>query len=79
MVHRPERLVDIFYLMRKYNLEPKILKVVYSKNNSEPKLVLIKGIKNGKAFLKIENPLYIYDENGNYTKEIKEIYNIEEK
>ena len=75
MVHRPERLVDILSIMRKEKLEPKVLRMGYSNKNKEPKLVLIKGIKNAKPFLKVEKNLYIYDENGNYTDEILEIYN----
>ena len=75
MVHRPERLVDILNIMRKNKLEPKLLRFVFSNMNKEPKLILIKGIKNAKPFLKIESNLYIYDENGNYTEEIKKIYN----
>lgn len=74
MVHRPERLVDILNLMRKYKIEPKILRFVYSDKNKEPKLILIKGVKNGKPFLKVEKNLYIYDENGKYTEEILKIY-----
>lgn len=75
MVHRPERLVDIFELMRKYKIEPKILKMVYSYKNKEPKLILIKGVKNAKPFLKVESNLYIYEDTGKYTKEILKIYN----
>ena len=75
MVHRPERLVDILSLMRENKIEPKILRFVFSKKDSEPKLILIKGIKNAKSFLKIENNLYIYDKKGNYTEEIFKIYN----
>ena len=75
MVHRPERLVDILSIMRKNKLEPKILRFVYSNVNKEPKLILIKGVKNSRPFLKIEKNLYIYDEYGNYTEEIKKIYN----
>ena len=75
MVHRPDRLVDILSIMRKNKLEPKLLRFVFSNMNKEPKLILIKGIKNAKPFLKIESNLYIYDENGNYTEEIKKIYN----
>ena len=75
MVHRPERLVDILSIMRENKLEPKILKFVYSNINKEPKLILIKGVKNARPFLKIEKNLYIYDEYGNYTEEIKKIYN----
>lgn len=73
MVHRPERLVDIFELMRKYKIEPKILKMVYSYKNKEPKLILIKGVKNAKPFLKVESNLYIYEDTGKYTKEILKI------
>ena len=75
MVHRPERLVDILNDMRKYKIEPKILRFVFSNKNSEPKLILIKGIKNAKPFLKVENNLYIYDDKGKYTEEINKIYN----
>lgn len=74
MVHRPERLVDILSLMRSYKIEPKILRLVYPNKRKEPKLILVKGIKNGKPFLKLEKNLYIYQEDGNYTEEILKIY-----
>lgn len=74
MVHRPERLVDILTIMRMYKIEPKIMRFVFSNKNSEPKLILVKGIKNAKPFLKVLNNLYIYKENGEYTEEIKKIY-----
>lgn len=75
MVHKPERLVDILNLMRNYKIEPKILRFVFTNQKSEPKLILIKGIKNAKPFLKVEKNLYIYKENGEYTEEIYQIYN----
>ncbi len=77
MVHRPDRLVDIIELMRKYKLEPKVLKMVVPKLNKRPNMILIKGIKNAKPFLTIEENLCIYNENGTYTKEILKIYNRE--
>ena len=75
MVHRPDRMVDIMSLMRKYKLEPKVIRLVYSNKDSEPTLVLIKGIKNAKPFLTVQNNLYIYDSDGKSTKEINIIYN----
>ena len=75
MVHRPERLVDILSLMRKYKIEPKVLRMVYSTENKPPKLILIKGVKNAKPFLKVKEDLYIYKKDGNYTEEIYKIYN----
>ena len=74
MVHHPERLTDILFYMRKYKIEPKNLKFVFSRQNKIPKLVLIKGVKNAKAFLNVEPNLYIYDDNGNYTDEFLKIY-----
>ncbi len=75
MVHRPDRLVDIMSIMRNKKIEPKTIRFVCPNRDKAPNLVLIKGIKNGRPFLKVENNLYVYDENGNYTNEIMKIYN----
>lgn len=79
MVHRPDRLVDIIYLMRKYSIEPKRIRFIHSYVDKSPVLVLIEGIKNSKPFLTIENPLYIYNKDGSYTNEIYKIYGKEIK
>ncbi len=75
MVHRAERLVDILYEMRKNRMEPKRLRFVYSNGKSDSKLVLIEAIKNGKSYIKVDEPLYVYNEDGTYTDEILRIYN----
>lgn len=74
MVHRPERLADIFMLMRKYKIEPKRVKMIHPKIGKAPNIVLVEGQRDGGAYLKWEPPLYVYDENGKYTKEIDLIY-----
>ena len=74
IVYRPERLVDLLSLMRKYKIEAKKIRFVYSNVNAISKLVLVQGIKNARPFLKLESNLYIYDEKGNYTEEILKIY-----
>ena len=79
MVHRANRICDILYLMRKYKIEPKIIRFVQPGINKEPNLVLIKGIKNAGEFLKVEKNLIIYDEEGNYTDELLKIYNMKGK
>lgn len=75
MVNRPERLIDIFEYCRKYKLEPKKLQIVYSKVNGKPTLILLKATKNANRYLKLDKPLYIYNEEGEYTEEILKIYN----
>lgn len=75
MVHRTERLIDIIYLMRKYNLEPKRIRIIQPFSNSNSNLVLIEASKNGNAGLKIESNLIVHDENNNYTEEVLEMFN----
>ena len=79
MVHRPERLVDIFSIMRLEKIEPKLIKFVYPNKNKKTNLVLIKGIKRGNPFLEFDKNLYIYNDDGTYTEEILKIYNKEKK
>lgn len=75
MVHRPERIVDICELLRKYKLEAKVIKFIYPKAGENSNLILIKAVKNANKFLKIEKPLIVYKDNGEYTDEILKIYN----
>ena len=74
IIHRPERIVDLLSEMRKYKIEPKEIRLVFSNKNNPPKMVLVKGVKNAKKYINFRENLYIYDENGNYTDEILEIY-----
>jgi len=74
MIHRPERLADIFTLMRKYKIEPKRVKMIHPKIGKAPNIVLVEGQRDGGAYLKWEAPLYVYDNDGKYTKEIDAIY-----
>ena len=75
MVYRPERLSEVFSIMNKYKIEPKVIRFVHSKVDEHSTMVLIKGVKLAKCFLKIEKPLIIYNNDGSYTSEINEIYN----
>lgn len=75
MVHRPQRLADIICQMRNNAIEPKYLRLVHPSPGKKPNLLLISGTRNGNPELKIQEPLYIYDSDGNYSKEINEIYN----
>ncbi|MBR3152037.1 MAG: tRNA1(Val) (adenine(37)-N6)-methyltransferase [Clostridia bacterium] len=74
MVHRPDRLVDIIECMRQNKIEPKVIRFVYPKISKKPNLVLIKGVKNGRSSVIIEEPLVVYKDNGDYSDEILKIY-----
>lgn len=74
IVHRTSRLVEIIELLKKYNFEPKRIRFIYPKLNSESNLVLIDARKNGKSGLKILSPLYVHNEDGTYTSEVLKMF-----
>ncbi|WP_160725691.1 tRNA1(Val) (adenine(37)-N6)-methyltransferase [Bacillus sp. USDA818B3_A] len=72
-VHRPGRLIDIITLMRQYRLEPKRIQFVYPKQGKDANILLVEAIKDGSPDLKILPPLFVYQDDGEYTPEIKGI------
>lgn len=76
IVHRPERMVEIIELFKTYNIMPKRICFVYPKVGSNATNILIEGIKDGKDnSLEILEPLYIYNNDGSWSKESLEIFN----
>ena len=73
IVHRPERLLEIFELFKSNGIEPKRLRFVYDKINKESTLVLVEGQKGGKSGLKIEKPLILYNNDGTMTEEYSKL------
>lgn len=69
IVHRTERLLEIFDLFRKYHIEPKRIRFVHENVNKTSTLVLVEGTKNGKLGLKVEKPFILYSEDGTRTIE----------
>lgn len=74
MVHRPFRLAEILGKMSEYRLEPKRMRLVYPYIDKEPNMVLIEGLKDGRARMTVEKPLIVYREPGVYMPEIYDIY-----
>lgn len=74
LVHRPDRLVDIFELCRKLKLEPKEMQLVSGKPGSVPNIVLIHCVKNGNRELKLLKPIYVHKEDGSYSDDVLKKY-----
>ena len=74
IVHRPERMVEIIEEMKKNNIEPKKIRFVYPKMDSDANIMLIEGSKNGKPGIKFLPPLYTHLKTGEYTDEIKKFF-----
>ncbi|MGE5329938.1 MAG: tRNA1(Val) (adenine(37)-N6)-methyltransferase [Deltaproteobacteria bacterium] len=76
MVHRPDRLADIIYLLRQNSLEPKRLQFVHPRPQAAPNMILVEALRSGGKHLKVEKPLYIYEEGTKYSKEVLNIYGL---
>lgn len=74
MIHRPNRMVDLFCLAREEGLEPKELRLVSPRDGEIPNILMVHFVKGGGKELKFLPPLAIYDANGEYTSEILAIY-----
>ncbi len=60
MIHKPDRLVDIFCFMRRERIEPKTIRLVHPSRRKPSNLVLIHGLKCGNPQVTVEEPLYVY-------------------
>lgn len=75
LVHRAERLSDIIFLFRKYNIEPKRIRLVGANENKDFNQVLVEGIYKGHCGVKMLKPLYIHPIHESNRQEIIDIYN----
>lgn len=75
MVHRVERLAEVFFELQKVNLQPKVLRFVEPKPQAPYRVFLLEAVLGGKPGLKVEKPLLLLNEKGEETEEVKEIYN----
>jgi tRNA1Val (adenine37-N6)-methyltransferase len=74
MIFHPERLFELIDALRAENLEPKRIRFVHNDSGSVAKIVLVEAVKEGRAGLKVERPLILYNKDGSYTAEVKAMY-----
>ncbi len=74
MVHRPDRLAEILRLLKDYNLNPKTIRFIYPKKDSNANSVIIEAQKNSKEGLKVLEPIIVH-ENNQYSKIVSDIFN----
>jgi tRNA1Val (adenine37-N6)-methyltransferase len=79
LIHHPARLGELVNALRDRRMEVKRLRFVHSTSSTEAKMVLVEAISGGRAGLKVEKPLIIYDETGEYTDEMLVLYGVEHK
>lgn len=68
LTNRADRLAEVFYTMKKHNLEPKRMQFIMGSEGSAPYLVMAEGVKGGRPALEILPPIINNRENGGATK-----------
>lgn len=74
IIYPSERIADMVTQMRLSGIEPKQFRFIYSKSSSESKLVIVEGVKGGRAGARIISPLVIYNDDGTYTDEVNRMF-----
>jgi len=76
MIYHPERILEVVDTLRTNRLEPKRIRFVHNDRDAGSKIVLIEAVKEARAGIKIEAPLFIYNKDGLYTDEIRNMYKV---
>ena len=59
VVHKPERLAELFSALQRSGLEPKRLKMVQARADAAPSLVLVESRKGVRPGLQVEAPVLL--------------------
>ena len=74
LVHRPDRLADIFSALREAGLEPKEMQLVVPAEAQAANIVLIHAVKRAGAELRMLPQIAVHTADGGYTDDIMRIY-----
>jgi len=74
LVYPAVRGSELFWRMRQEALEPKTVRFVHSRKDSDGEFVLARGVRGGGEELKVLPPLFLYGEGGGYSSEAMEIF-----
>lgn len=73
-IYPAERLTDVISQMRTSRIEPKKLRTIHSGRSIGAKLVLVEGVKAVNPGMKILPPLFIYNRQGGYSREVQKMF-----
>ena len=73
-INQSDRFIELIELMRRYKIEPKRFRLIQSKADKTPNLVLAEGIKNARPHASFEPTLIVYNSDGSPTLELDKIY-----
>jgi len=60
LIYKSTKLIKLIMALKKYSIEPKVIKFIHPRPGENANLVLLEGIKSGKEELKIEDPIFLH-------------------
>lgn len=76
LIYPVARLAELFCTMRSRRIEPKAMQTVHGRIDSPAKMVLVEGVRESGAELRIKEPLVLYDNQGKHTEFLERIYSL---
>ncbi|MBN2540896.1 MAG: methyltransferase [Bacilli bacterium] len=77
MIHRANRIDEIFLRFQENRFIVKRMRFVFTKHDKPATMVMVEAKFNGNhGSLIVEEPLYIYERSGEYTKEVLRIFHL---
>ena len=74
LIYPASRSVELLSRLRNACLEPKYLRPVYPRVGEQARWVLVEAVSRGKEGLVMDEPLFVEDEQGSYSTEIRSIF-----
>jgi tRNA1Val (adenine37-N6)-methyltransferase len=74
LAYPPLRLQETLGELESRELFPSRIRFIHGNQNAEAKIFLVDAIKEKKSDLIVDSPLYVYNKDGSYSKEMQEIY-----
>ena len=74
LAYPPARLEEVRQTLTRLKLNPGRIRFVHGYSGTNAKIVLIEAVKEGSTDCLVETPLFIYNKDGSYTQEMRDIY-----
>ncbi|MFZ5975017.1 MAG: tRNA1(Val) (adenine(37)-N6)-methyltransferase [Bacillota bacterium] len=74
VIYPASRLAEAVHTLCVHRLEPKRMRMVHPRFGAPPSFVLVEAVKLGGKGVYFEPPLFAFDENGEYSGEMMQIY-----
>lgn len=74
MIHRAQRTAEIICALKNESFTPKRIQYVHSTPSGSAAFIMVEAYRYGGDFTNVLSPIFIYNADGSYSRQINEIY-----